>query len=270
MTLFLRRPVPESKRNDIIYIVDLNNETLHLLPTWVQNTAKFVTHDVKFRRNLTLMTKRRYLHAYNLIHMYSNAKLVITQRIHVALPCVAMGTPVIFINGNKMPGGGGKGNKSSNRVIGLKEMFHLIDLHKMTQNEAKQLLEAFHWDKPPRNPNFGYRMKLITSMWYIIRKKDVFYESALRFGSIPLTPKWMMNDGQQFFIFHLILDSKMNFSGNEYDVMNWYQWRCLESILRYHRTARLYVHSNKLQQSSFNFLTEVGYEITVMKYTIMI
>ena len=37
--------------------------------------------------------------AENLLKDYAKAKLVITSRIHCALPCLAMGTPVIFING---------------------------------------------------------------------------------------------------------------------------------------------------------------------------
>ncbi|QHI27676.1 polysaccharide pyruvyl transferase family protein [Acinetobacter haemolyticus] len=37
--------------------------------------------------------------ARDLLKKYSTAELVITSRIHCALPCLAMGTPVIYING---------------------------------------------------------------------------------------------------------------------------------------------------------------------------
>jgi polysaccharide pyruvyl transferase WcaK-like protein len=37
--------------------------------------------------------------ADTLLRKYAKAKLVVTSRIHCALPCLAMGTPVIFING---------------------------------------------------------------------------------------------------------------------------------------------------------------------------
>lgn len=142
MTLFLRRPVALNKRNEIIYIVDVKREGYDVLPKWVQQSAKFVRHNVDFGKNETLMTKRRHLLAYQLLEKYSNAKIVITQRIHAALSCVALGTPVIFFDGNNMPGGGGKGNKSSDRLAGLTEMFHLIDLHKLTQEEAKENLHS--------------------------------------------------------------------------------------------------------------------------------
>ena len=41
----------------------------------------------------------KFERAENLLKDYAKAKLVITSRIHCALPCLAMGTPVIFING---------------------------------------------------------------------------------------------------------------------------------------------------------------------------
>ncbi|WP_436915532.1 polysaccharide pyruvyl transferase family protein [Acinetobacter gandensis] len=43
--------------------------------------------------------EQRFKVAENLLEEYSKAKLVITSRIHCALPCLAMGTPVIYING---------------------------------------------------------------------------------------------------------------------------------------------------------------------------
>ncbi|HEI8821200.1 TPA: polysaccharide pyruvyl transferase family protein [Serratia marcescens] len=52
----------------------------------------------------------------------SNAKLVVTSRIHTALPCLAMGTPVIFVNG-------GFKNKVDNcRFDGLFDFFNRIDV----------------------------------------------------------------------------------------------------------------------------------------------
>jgi hypothetical protein len=52
----------------------------------------------------------------------ANAKLVVTSRIHTALPCLAMGTPVIFVNG-------GFKNKVDNcRFDGLFDFFNRIDV----------------------------------------------------------------------------------------------------------------------------------------------
>ncbi len=42
--------------------------------------------------------ERRFLEAEIFLKKLSEAKIVITSRIHAALPCLAMGTPVIFVN----------------------------------------------------------------------------------------------------------------------------------------------------------------------------
>ncbi|MFS7161562.1 polysaccharide pyruvyl transferase family protein [Serratia proteamaculans] len=60
--------------------------------------------------------------AHDFLLKLSSAKLVVTSRIHTALPCLAMGTPVIFING-------GFKNKIDNcRFDGLLDLFNRIDV----------------------------------------------------------------------------------------------------------------------------------------------
>ena len=52
----------------------------------------------KHKFNLELSHIERFRLAKSLLEKYSKAKLVITTRIHGALPCLAFHTPVIFIN----------------------------------------------------------------------------------------------------------------------------------------------------------------------------
>lgn len=68
----LRSMIPERYRKDVEYIE--------------QKSAPGFTEDQRFKL------------AENLLNEYAAAKLVITSRIHCALPCIAMGTPVYFIN----------------------------------------------------------------------------------------------------------------------------------------------------------------------------
>ncbi|RYF99012.1 MAG: hypothetical protein EOO02_17785 [Chitinophagaceae bacterium] len=58
--------------------------------------------------------------AEELLKKYARAKLVITSRIHCALPCLAMGTPVIFVNGFDS-------FVDSCRFDGILELFNRID-----------------------------------------------------------------------------------------------------------------------------------------------
>ena len=63
--------------------------------------------------------------AEDLLNKYARAKLVITSRIHCALPCLAMGTPVIFINGFDS-------FVDSCRFDGIIELFNRIDVNPKT------------------------------------------------------------------------------------------------------------------------------------------
>lgn len=63
--------------------------------------------------------------AEDLLKSYARAKLVITSRIHCALPCLAMGTPVIFVNGFDS-------FVDSCRFDGILELFNRIDVNSKT------------------------------------------------------------------------------------------------------------------------------------------
>ncbi|WP_339876376.1 polysaccharide pyruvyl transferase family protein [uncultured Algoriphagus sp.] len=67
-----------------------------------------------------------------------NAKLVVTSRIHCALPCLAMGTPVVFLNG----GFGGYNNQFNSRFDGLIDFFNRIDIN----DETKVISRNFNFE----------------------------------------------------------------------------------------------------------------------------
>ncbi|MEN3324120.1 polysaccharide pyruvyl transferase family protein [Mariniflexile soesokkakense] len=61
----------------------------------VLKTAKYIS---QVPREIGLSEQEKLDYAENCLKKYAKAKLVITSRIHCALPCLAMGTPVIFLN----------------------------------------------------------------------------------------------------------------------------------------------------------------------------
>lgn len=65
-------------------------------------------------------------YAEELLRRYSEAKLVVTSRIHCALPCLALETPVLFVDSCEMNDAGYKFN-TPNRFGGLKELFEVVD-----------------------------------------------------------------------------------------------------------------------------------------------
>lgn len=148
--------VDDSLRGEDIYIVD----PLYSYPTWekvtydwkrvlksIQNgdlfkigkqndhIKKFVDKDLlksaifinQEPPSNTYNDEQKFAMAEDLLHKYAKAKLVITSRIHCALPCLALGTPVIFVNGFDS-------FVDSCRFEGILELFNRIDIDTNTGN----------------------------------------------------------------------------------------------------------------------------------------
>ena len=90
-----------SERDESIYIVDLDPLVFKsVYDNIIKNFNKkpiCLSNSYKTNRD---NTSRRFTIAKKIINNYSKAKLVITSRLHCALPCMALKTPVIFINRN--------------------------------------------------------------------------------------------------------------------------------------------------------------------------
>ena len=146
--------VDDSERGDDIYIVD----PLYSYPTWekinrnwktlirgIQHGKIFRTGDkqrhLKNFIDANLLKSAKYINqeppagrhndeqkfeiAEDILRQYARAKLVITSRIHCALPCLAMGTPVIFINGFDS-------FVDSCRFDGILDLFNRVDVDAKT------------------------------------------------------------------------------------------------------------------------------------------
>ena len=66
--------------------------------------------------------EEKFLYAENLISKYSRAKMVITSKIHCALPCLSLETPVLYTNASIHE------QTSSCRLDGLIELFNSIQI----------------------------------------------------------------------------------------------------------------------------------------------
>ncbi len=146
--------VDDSKRGDDIYIVDplysyprpekifynlkhsvknilngsafqLNKKNKHLknfISDELLSSAKFINQEPPSN---TYNDEEKFEMAEDLLKKYATAKLVITSRIHCALPCLALGTPVIFVNGFDS-------FVDSCRFDGILELFNRIDVNSKT------------------------------------------------------------------------------------------------------------------------------------------
>ncbi|MEM0939284.1 MAG: polysaccharide pyruvyl transferase family protein [Bacteroidota bacterium] len=169
--LTLTLPKREVKKTNRIVITDLfvNNilqgnyakkVTYKLIPKKYHNQVKLVSH---IRSNANLSIENKLKEANELLDLYASSKLVITSRIHCALPCLALGTSVIFFDFGYVR----KSNRDrfegvldlintvrpsipfhENRRID--KIFKLIQLHRCFFMFIKPL--QIDWDNPPANP----------------------------------------------------------------------------------------------------------------------
>ncbi|MCT4654324.1 MAG: polysaccharide pyruvyl transferase family protein [Cohaesibacter sp.] len=117
---------------------------------------EFVTHEIP----QTLPAQDRYQLAETLLHKYANARCVVTCRIHCALPCLAFGTPVLFViprRGSDMMLGGlvgklrwwfQKNRLSDQRFPGLVDLMHSIRIQDLENGS----FGGFDLSNPPQNP----------------------------------------------------------------------------------------------------------------------
>lgn len=118
-----------------IFIVDVPKKALKKIPGYIKNEAEIRTQKIKLERFNSqdeiikeFEKKSRYL-----FKEYKNhAKLVITKRIHVAMPCIAMGIPVVFIHKNPQ-------NARFDVLHGLTELYSYKNVKNIPYNNIKAI-----------------------------------------------------------------------------------------------------------------------------------
>uniref|UniRef100_A0A914XDL8 Polysaccharide pyruvyl transferase domain-containing protein n=1 Tax=Plectus sambesii TaxID=2011161 RepID=A0A914XDL8_9BILA len=123
----------------------------------------------------------RSMKAVNLaLKFYAQARLVITSRLHAAMPCVGLKTPVIFLRTEELPGG------AAGRIEGLDQLWHTYDVTNDAKTaETTELLRRFNWTSPPFNPNKQMALELKKKMLnHIFHESPQFISVATMFGWI--------------------------------------------------------------------------------------
>lgn len=139
-----RRILSGIKSGKIFSLFKRDKTIKSIIPSSILKDAKYVTHSYW---NKDYNEEERFVLAENLLKRYAKAKLVITSRIHCALPCIALGTPVLFISG------GGLFRKSEmSRLKGVIEHLNVISTEPLALDnsiaEGVQVLDPqkIDWD----------------------------------------------------------------------------------------------------------------------------
>jgi hypothetical protein len=94
--LTLTLEVEERPRQPTIYVVDMPPGFQRLIPDHVRHRVRFLSHILPRRYQYTRLRRYKFWRARQLLNLYASAHLVITTRLHCALPCRAFDTPVLL------------------------------------------------------------------------------------------------------------------------------------------------------------------------------
>ena len=118
-----------------IFIVDVPEKALNKIPVHIRKESEIRTHKIKlknFSSQDEIITEFEKQSGCLLEEYKNNAKLVITKRIHVAMPCIALGIPVVFIHKNPK-------NARFDVLHGLAELYSYKDIKNIPYNNIKAI-----------------------------------------------------------------------------------------------------------------------------------
>ena len=104
LTLTLGETFRRIDRGNIVYFVDykidecgnkeIDKEILKIIKIYKPCEIQYLSHNLHC---ITLNVNESLMRATKLLEKYAQARLVVTQNLHCALPCLAMGVPVVFV-----------------------------------------------------------------------------------------------------------------------------------------------------------------------------
>lgn len=136
LTLTLKNEFKD--RNNIIYLVDLDADTIAYIKSKTTSPTVVVTHGRSILQILS--PEHRLKYAEHLLDLYKKCKCVVTTRLHAAMPCLAFDTPILMISSDR------RGPMDS-RFSGLIEHTRHCSKEELLNGEMH-----YDFDTPPANP----------------------------------------------------------------------------------------------------------------------
>lgn len=105
-------------------------------------SAEYITHIIPINKDKPLSHNEWLEKADTYIKKYLTAELVVTSRIHAALPCLAMETPVIFMNSERLSSKKVDFN-TPGRLDGLIDFFRTMNVNNSGITSCDDILKTF-------------------------------------------------------------------------------------------------------------------------------
>lgn len=101
--------------------------------------ANYISQQSNYYKDCFNSEEERLAEAERLVKLYSEAQLVVTSRIHCALPCLGLNTPVIYVEDSQ------QSNASACRFGGIKDFFNILSW------DRDHLVSKFKFESPITN-----------------------------------------------------------------------------------------------------------------------
>ena len=129
--------------------------------------AEYICQQNTYYKNNFKTDEERLQEAERLVKKYARAKLVVTSRIHCALPCLGLETPVIFTENAT------QSEASACRFGGLRDLFTIIKWEKNKLEPDFNIKQKISINNPPENKKLwkNYAESLINTCKEFINDK---------------------------------------------------------------------------------------------------
>ncbi len=134
------------KKEDYICAVNLSDEELEKLKSITKREIKIINQDIPMGSLSDKTWEERAKNVEELLKIYQKAHMVITTKLHCALPCLALETPVLLLYDKK----------NQDRIGTFREFVNYMDREEF-------MASTINVEKPSKNPDkyLKYRKKLI-------------------------------------------------------------------------------------------------------------
>lgn len=147
------------KLSDWVCCISFYNTYSRIFSDDILLHAEYLTHDLP--QSMFKDNDEKMQYARELINKYAQAKLVVTSRIHCALPCIGLDTPTLFVNSDNLQKGAARCG-STGRFGGLINLMNTLYCKGTNFYAADEAMEIFLKEKITKDTHIPTQDKYIS------------------------------------------------------------------------------------------------------------